>query len=290
MDLRIGVLGLFEPDRLTVKARSVDGGAAELSAQNLAGKAFRASGDVRIGVPGRIERAYPGAVTVTSAGGRLRAVVTMPLEMAVASAVAAEAPHAPLEALKAQAVVARSYYLALQPRHGDCDFCDTTHCQFLREAPGSGHPATQAAAATRGMLLLHDGHHFGPMFFRSCGGATLTAQQAGLDGSLYPYFAVSCPACKVSPFRWEARLPREEAARLPSETARIELGRRYGWNRIASNSFTRTEDGEGVILRGAGEGHGLGLCQRGAAFLARSGQDYRAILSHYFPRTAMMLA
>src|ERR1039458_7897639 len=43
--------------------------------------------------------------------------------------------HAPSEALKALAVAARSYFVAGKGRHRDFDFCDTTHCQFLREAP-----------------------------------------------------------------------------------------------------------------------------------------------------------
>src|SRR5208283_1270192 len=68
----------------------------------------------------------------------LTAVVTMDLEPAVASVVAAEGTvDAPSEALKALAVAARSYFVAGKGRHRDFDFCDTTHCQFLRE-PGFG--------------------------------------------------------------------------------------------------------------------------------------------------------
>lgn len=309
MDLRIGVLGLFAPGRVVIAARRIaaDGEViaaplAELEARpdglalragSRRGRATRiaAAGDVRVTVPGRLERSYAGQLSVTSAGGSLRLAVILPLETAVASAVAAEAPHAPLEALKAQAIVARSYYTALHPRHGDLDFCDTTHCQFLRDSPAAAHPASQAAAQTRGLVILHHGHHFGPMFFRSCGGTTLTAGQVNLDASLYPYFAVACPGCKASPARWEARVERGEAARLPSENARVELGRKYGWNRIASNCFTSSDDASGgVILRGVGEGHGLGMCQRGAAFLARAGQGHGAILRHYFPETTIVLS
>lgn len=36
-------------------------------------------------------------------------------------------------------------------------------------------------------------------------------------------------------------------------------------------------------LRGAGWGHGVGLCQIGAAVMSTYGYDYRAILNHYFP-------
>ena len=37
------------------------------------------------------------------------------------------------------------------------------------------------------------------------------------------------------------------------------------------------------VLTGAGWGHGVGLCQIGAAMMAGEGYDYRQILSHYFP-------
>ena len=36
------------------------------------------------------------------------------------------------------------------------------------------------------------------------------------------------------------------------------------------------------VLTGAGWGHGVGLCQIGAAMMAGEGYDYRQILSHYF--------
>ncbi len=48
-----------------------------------------------------------------------------------------------------------------------------------------------------------------------------------------------------------------------------------------------TEDGQNIPssfrLTGAGWGHGVGLCQIGAAVMADQGYDYKAILAHYFP-------
>jgi stage II sporulation protein D len=42
-----------------------------------------------------------------------------------------------------------------------------------------------------------------------------------------------------------------------------------------------------VVATGAGWGHGVGLCQWGAVGRARAGQDYRTILSTYFPGTTL---
>ena len=40
-------------------------------------------------------------------------------------------------------------------------------------------------------------------------------------------------------------------------------------------------------LKGAGWGHGVGLCQIGAAVMSANGYDYKQILSHYFPNTKL---
>ena len=72
--------------------------------------------DFTLSVPGRIVRNYHGKLEVLAEGAELVPVVNMDLEVAVASAVAAESPPlAPLEALEAQAVVTRSYYAAGTP-------------------------------------------------------------------------------------------------------------------------------------------------------------------------------
>jgi stage II sporulation protein D len=43
----------------------------------------------------------------------------------------------------------------------------------------------------------------------------------------------------------------------------------------------------GITLRGAGNGHGVGMCQWGAIGRARAGQDFRTILRHYYPGTVV---
>jgi SpoIID/LytB domain protein len=41
----------------------------------------------------------------------------------------------------------------------------------------------------------------------------------------------------------------------------------------------------GAVFRGAGWGHGVGMCQTGAQYLAKTGWDYQRILAHYFPQS-----
>jgi len=160
----------------------------------------------------------------------------------VASVVGAEqVMSAPPEALKAQAVAARSFLVASGRRHHGFDFCDTTHCQFLREPPAESHPAARAARETAGLVLDYRGTPIAAFYSASCGGHTRTLADAGLrsdDG--YPYFSVECVV-----------------------------------------STPRHVDGER-------RGHGVGLCQNGAAGMAAElGASFVDILRHYYPGTTV---
>jgi stage II sporulation protein D len=80
-------------------------------------------------LPGKIKRRYLGVLELKAKNGELIPVITMDMETAVASVVQAETtPGTSMEALKAQAVVSRSYFVAGRGRHTDFDFCDLTHC------------------------------------------------------------------------------------------------------------------------------------------------------------------
>ncbi len=52
---------------------------------------------------------------------------------------------------------------------------------------------------------------------------------------------------------------------------------------LYSSAFVVEREGSDFILRGAGWGHGVGLCQIGAAMMAHKGYDFKNILQHYFP-------
>jgi len=243
-------------------------------------------------VPGRIHRQYQGTLAIAAGGSSLVPVITMDLETAVASIVAAESPPgAPLEALKAQAVASRSYLIASKGRHGTSfDFCDTTHCQFLREPPNAGHPSAIAARQTAGLVLAFNDSVFAAMYSASCGGHTYSLAELGLSPHDYPYYAVDCEYCRKNPEVWTRRLPNAESEKLGqgrSESSRLRLARQLGWMAIPSNTYATKSNGDEVELRGVGRGHGIGLCQRGAAAMARDGADFQTILQHYYPNTSL---
>jgi peptidoglycan hydrolase-like amidase len=314
-DVRIGVLGLFHPKQLVLSPMAggilecMSGGErlpvrASLPLQ-LAGPGITTAGQALlakpvhcddgqggyaefvVSVPGRISRHYSGRLEIQPGPGELLIIVSMELETAVASVVAAESlPGSSLEALKAQAVAARSFLAAGKGRHRKFNFCDTTHCQFLREPPRTQSSAAQAALATRGMVLAYKDEAFAAMYSSSCGGQTHSLEELGISVRDYPYFSVSCAYCRRHPEKWVSRISENDAAGLaPTESARLKLARKLGWKTFSSNSYSSRRDGSSVLLEGVGAGHGIGLCQRGAADMARNGASFLEILLHYYPNT-----
>ena len=64
----------------------------------------------------------------------------------------------------------------------------------------------------------------------------------------------------------------------------LEIRRWLSPSHLKSSAFVVDRDEMGNwIFKGAGWGHGVGLCQIGAAAMAAQGYDYRTILGHYFP-------
>jgi len=325
-DVRIGVFGLFRPQQLALSAPAgsalvLHAGGEAIVLEGSSGVSIahiRARGDTvvldvgtrvlraseltvtsrengatdfNLAVPGKITRHYRGTLEVKPASRALTAVVTMDLETAVASVVAAESTvGTPSEALKALAVAARSYFVAGKGRHRGFDFCDTTHCQFLREPPTSNTAAAQAVSATRGLVIAYQSQPLAAMYTRSCSGRTRTPAELGLAPAAYPYYSVDCKYCRQHPSRWQSRLSAEDAATLHSsnESSRLRLDRRLGWSAVPSNNFVMQKEGEQTILRGVGQGHGLGLCQAGAKAMAKEGADFREILAHYYPNTVII--
>jgi SpoIID/LytB domain protein len=64
-------------------------------------------------------------------------------------------------------------------------------------------------------------------------------------------------------------------------------GGKIGTGGLQSTLFYLNEDNDGVTVVGGGWGHGVGLCQQGAAGRAEAGQAYPEIIKHYYPGTEL---
>ncbi len=82
--------------------------------------------------------------------------------------------------------------------------------------------------------------------------------------------------------------------KIVGERASLEVGKELEIRRILSEShlyssaFVVMKTETGFRLHGAGWGHGVGLCQIGAAVMADKGYDYTQILLHYFPGSELV--
>src|SRR6476619_6956621 len=145
-----------------------------------------------------LKHRYRGSIQVDVAGGKLRAINFVGLEQYLYGVVPSEMPFtwAP-EALKAQAVAARSYALATR-RTGAFDLYPDTRSQVYL---GIEHekPSTNAAVnATAGQVVLYQGEVAKTFFFSTSGGRTATAED--VFGEPVPYLvSVADPYDSISP-------------------------------------------------------------------------------------------
>jgi stage II sporulation protein D len=224
----------------------------------------------------------------------------------------------PGEALKAQAIAARSYTLTgLQPE-ADYDICATVECQVYRGL-ATEHPLSDAAVRQTSGLVLTFADEFAKTYYHSDSGGVI-ASSAEVWGGALPYLQAFTDVSQTTPHRqWEQRI---DPARLTQavRAAGHEVGNatavtvssftesgRAGSLQVSGTSGSVTLNGSAVTTllravglkstrlvmtgpltaRGDGWGHGVGMSQHGAMKLAESGYSFDQILSFYYPGTEL---
>lgn len=123
---------------------------------------------------------YPGNLRIRATKGRLDVVNELPLDDYVACVLKAEIGQAPYEALKAQAVVARSeaiHKLKLRRHATDgYDLCASEHCMAYQGSSGVTPEMRRAAYETKGEVLAAGGEVLDAVFHTMCGGITAGAE------------------------------------------------------------------------------------------------------------------
>jgi stage II sporulation protein D len=74
-----------------------------------------------------------------------------------------------------------------------------------------------------------------------------------------------------------------DSSQISAEDFRLAIGRALGWSKILSTWFEVSRQGDDFLFHGRGSGHGVGLCQAGAAAMSAQGHDSAQILAQYFP-------
>jgi SpoIID/LytB domain protein len=80
---------------------------------------------------------------------------------------------------------------------------------------------------------------------------------------------------------WKLRIVGSEKTMIVGKE--LEIRRILSQSHLKSSAFDVEFTDDKVILHGSGWGHGVGLCQIGAAVMASEGYTYRQILEHYYP-------
>lgn len=261
-------------------------------------------------------RAYRGWAVVSVKPGGLQLVNSLPVEDYVRAVLPGEMPSGwPFEALKAQAVIARTYAISRLNTVGDYDMCATERCQVYNGATGETAPANAATAATDGLIVSYAGKPAQTYFYADSGG--FTASSAEIWGGNLPYLiarsdptsispdsswrlqpssgAISSAISRIAPgagaYRSLRIVSRTDSGRVGTlevvgsgGTVRLSGNGAYNFVRAlgAKSSLVNVESTSPLVITGSGNGHGVGLSQWGARGLAALGWSYEQILGYYY--------
>jgi len=204
--LTIGSDASFRATDATGASYELPAGVYELGPElqvDLAGQVVALASPVRFDpgeAPLSLGRPYRGAIVASSDGKRVAAVNHLGLEHYLYGVVSKEMPADwPADALKAQAVAARSYALAGLAGVGDFDLYDDVRSQVYGGIDAEDPRTTAAVDATAGQVLLFDGLVAQTFFFSTSGGRTAAA--ADVWGKPFPYLVpVDDPYDTLSPY------------------------------------------------------------------------------------------
>ncbi len=295
---------------------------------------------------------YRGCLALRPQGADTLAVVNqVALEAYLYGVVPRELNTDTLEAVKAQAVVSRTYALGHLHPGEPWDVVRDVRAQAYGGLAVETVKSCQAVDQTAGQVLTWKGALAREVCFHAaCGGRT-ASNEAVFDtrpvaylqpvadqpetGSGDAFLDETAPTsyCSGSPYyRWTVRWKREaleeslrRALKVPASagalvglapvtaaadgrvqklrvtferTSRLLSGEAIRAalafaggdgrpRRLYSTCFTVSMEGDTVVARGRGWGHGVGMCQWGAIGMARQGRTYDEILRHYFPGTEL---
>lgn len=247
-------------------------------------------------------------------------ILKVPLEQYVSQVLAGEvSKNWPHEALKAQAIAARTFALKRMKEKIDASFhvSSTVLDQVFHHK--SFEPFIKATNDTRGLVAILGQEIAETSFHSTCGGHTADAK--AVWGTKHEHLqGISCPYCKNSPtFQWQAQVSRKKLFDIFKEPIKsiklLERGpdgrvgkimlnnkksmiisahkfrMKLGHMIIKSTNISKVSfEKDMAIFLGYGFGHGVGMCQYGAMAMAKEGHSAQEIISYYYPGTKIKRA
>ncbi|RKY34869.1 MAG: hypothetical protein DRP78_06065 [Candidatus Omnitrophota bacterium] len=304
----------------------------------------------------KIDRIYRGKIEIMpDKNGEFKIINIVNLEEYLYSVLPSEMPSSwPMDALKAQAVAARSEAYVKFGRHKKegFDFCSGVHCQSYGGANVESKDSCSAVDTTQGEIAVYQGMPIDAVYSNSCGGHTQgnifakcdnipylqgkqdTVAKTGYSFPLAPFaledwlwgnnLSINCDNrefSRQSNFRWTRLYKRKELEKLINKKLSVrgliainilerdksshiksieivdingrfivkkELVIRRMLGNLRSSMFNidvkldKNGHAEEFLFYGGGWGHGVGMCQVGAATMAQKGYSYSDILKFYY--------
>ena len=263
------------------------------------------------------DKKYNGNIRLSVHGKQIFAINYIDIENYLKSVVPSEMPSTwPIEALKAQAVVARTY--ALYHRVGpskEYDLYSGTKSQMYKGVCSERGNSNTAVYLTERMCMCDNGKLVPTYYHSTCGGNTINADSIW-ENALDSIEGVDCEFCRDSKhYEWKESIGKRKLGKILSKKGykmgkikkmRVEKGKpyrifiedKYGKSHVLNMSKFRFLVGSEIIrssnfrvkvgwfrvkFKGNGWGHCVGLCQWGARGMALKGYSYKQILQHYYP-------
>jgi stage II sporulation protein D len=264
---------------------------------------------------------YRGEVLIDPSSDGLYIINSVELEEYLQSVVPSEVPSTwPEEALKAQAVCARTYVIRemLNKASQPFDVSKTTSSQVYSGMDKENPRTTKAVEETKGTILVYDGEPIEAFFHSNAGGYTEKPENVWTKPLPYLLHVDSSYDADAPNYSWEDRILSKDIDRLLSSldlgsidniqvikrnfSQRVELlevkgekgtvnikGKDFrkliGETKLKSLKFGIKKEVNVFYLKGLGSGHGVGMSQWGAYGMAKDKKLYSSILLHYYPGT-----
>ncbi|MEW6096289.1 MAG: SpoIID/LytB domain-containing protein [bacterium] len=264
---------------------------------------------------------YRGEIEVEINGDEIKVINVIDLEEYLYGVIKNEmSSNAPMEALKAQAVIARTFALANLKKHEEegYNLCSKVHCQVYKGMDTETDSVINAVNSTQAQVLTYNGEIAKIFYHAWCGG--ITADASSVWGQDISYLKeVPDPFCrKLGNNGWQYTFALNEIKDIlnkngfnignissiyegsKSKSERVnevviihtngttaissnKFRLMVGPDKIWSTLFTIRRNGNKVTFQGRGKGHGVGLCQQGAIMMGKLGYNYKQILGFYYP-------
>ena len=272
-------------------------------------------------LPDRKPRFYEGNLIVTAELGELKCINDISLDNYIAGVVQAESGRrSPQEFYKVQAILARTFALANLQKHSAETFnlCDHTHCQVYF-GKTTELEIMKAVNDTKGKVVVDDNLSLINATFHSNSGGQ-TANSEDVWGSKVSYlrsvndtFSIKMPNAKWerkmskedwlsylklkhnfpiqdSNARWAALTFKQETrkAYLESNNIKVPLKNVRTDLQLKSTFFSIYPQGDSLLFKGRGFGHGVGMCQEGAMKMAKLGYKYPEVINFYYQKTQLI--